>query len=96
MVSTTDLQRVSRHADNIYEAIIMIARRARQINDEQKIIMERELGLEDTAADFDDDEFEQIIEDRPETHLPKPSTLALYEFLDGDLYREYVEEKIDE
>ena len=36
MVDTIIMQDLNNYAESVYEAIIMIARRARQINDEQK------------------------------------------------------------
>ena len=42
MVSTIPLNEIEKHADNIYEAIIILAKRARQINDEQKRLYQQE------------------------------------------------------
>lgn len=84
MINTLSIAEIEKHADNIYEAIIVIARRARQINGEQKQLIERE--------DFDDEEYEEFNEERLEQYdsdyvrLPKPTTLALEEFL-ADRFR---------
>ncbi|MFQ5627874.1 MAG: DNA-directed RNA polymerase subunit omega [bacterium] len=94
MVRTIDLQSIHEFADNIYEAIITVARRARQINDEQRVYYERESDLDD-AGDFDDDELERINPEDIGVSLPKPSKIALDEFLEGDLAKEYVEENVN-
>jgi len=41
MIHTLPLESLEQNADNVYEAIIMIARRARQINELQKQIMDK-------------------------------------------------------
>lgn len=94
MVKTLDLKTIHNHAHNIYEAIITVARRARQINDDQRLLYERENDL-DEASDFEDDELERINPDFIELSLPKPSSVALEEFLSGDLIKEYVEENVN-
>jgi DNA-directed RNA polymerase subunit K/omega len=94
MVKTIDLKKIHKHAENIYEAIITVARRARQINDDQRLLYERENDLEE-IGDFEDDELERINPDYIEMSLPKPSRIALEEFLDGDLIKEYVEENVN-
>jgi len=91
MAQTIDFKRITTHADNVYEAIIMSSRRARQINTEQRIALERELGYDDND-DFDDEDFEDgqsanVIE------YPKASTQALEEFLRGDLKKNYIEDE---
>lgn len=91
MAETVDMKIIHQHAENVYEAIIMTARRARQINDEQHLIREREAELED-SSDFDDEEFETFTPEEPRLSLPKPHTLAMQEFLQGELVREYVED----
>ena len=94
MVKTIDLKKINQHADNIYEAVICIARRARQINDEQRIYYERESELDETS-DFDDDELEKINLDDIGINLPKPSKIALDEFLSDELEKKYVEENVN-
>lgn len=94
MVKTIDLQIIHTFADNIYEAIITVARRARQINDEQSVYYERESDFEE-GGDFDDDELERINPDEVGVSLPKPSRVALEEFLDGNLAKEYVDENVN-
>lgn len=94
MVETIDLKTINDKANNIYEAIISIARRARQINDDQRIYYERENELDETT-DFDDDELEKINLEDIGVNLPKPSKLALDEFMNNQLNIEYVEENVN-
>ena len=100
MASTLPIEEVKKHCGNIYEAIMIIAKRARQINDEQKRYIEQETGYDSSmdninADDFDDDSPEAV-EDRQRPpvkfiQLPKPTTIALEEMLSGKLSYEYAE-----
>ncbi|KAA3659810.1 MAG: RNA polymerase Rpb6, partial [Calditrichaeota bacterium] len=60
--------------------------RARQINDDQKQMFEKEYYDED-SDDFLEDEYEQVEKDVVEMNLPKPHTIALEEFLAGDVLK---------
>ena len=92
MAETIDLKSVRDRADSIYEAVIMIARRARQINAEQRQMMERETF--DEMGDFDDD-FEKVVPEEREADFPKPSSEAMEQFMNREIIREYVEDKKD-
>ncbi|KAA3616278.1 MAG: hypothetical protein DWQ05_11070 [Calditrichaeota bacterium] len=86
MVDTIVMKDLTNHAESIYEAIIMISRRARQINNEQKQQFEKDF-YDESSDDFLDDDYEPeeiVIET---THLPKPHTIALQEFLDGEIVK---------
>ncbi len=95
MAETLPIEELEKRADNIYEAIVMIARRARQINDMQKQMLE-----EQVEAAADEDEFDEEIDmdrvDRQYLKLPKPTTIALQEMMDGKLSKEYPEKKDDQ
>ncbi len=90
MAETLPINDLEKRADNIYEAIVMIARRARQINDLQKKILEDQV---EAAADDDDidDDIDMDRVDRQYLKLPKPTTIALQEMMDGKLSKEYPE-----
>ena len=88
MITTLSLREIEKHASNIYEAIIVLAKRARQINDEQKQLYQRD-GEYDSYDDYDDDEFEINTEEIEYLRLPKPSSLALEELLSGKLEYSY-------
>lgn len=82
---------VTKHVGNIYEAIVIIAKRARQINDEQKRYIESELMIESNTDDYDDDEYEVDRSNvRDFISLPKPTRIAIDEFIDGKLNYEYL------
>jgi DNA-directed RNA polymerase subunit K/omega len=97
MINTLPLSELEKYTSNIYEAIIVLAKRARQINDEQKQTTVNE-GDEE-YDEFDEDEGEIEIAKTDFVPLPKPTTLALNELLSGKIrfeYREEVEASEDE
>jgi len=104
MASTIPIEDLKKHSSNIYEAIMIIAKRARQINDEQKRLIEQETGYDsnmDSINDDDADEDGETAEERlahPVKYLklPKPTTLALDEMMAGRLNYRYAEKPADE
>jgi hypothetical protein len=56
-----DLTIIDSHAENIYEAIVVLSNRARQINEEMKIRLNQELEMFTTRMDSDEE-----IETNPE------------------------------
>ncbi|HDP98564.1 MAG TPA: hypothetical protein ENN22_05195 [bacterium] len=90
MSATLSFDELDKHSENVYEAIVIIAKRARQINEEQKRYIETETGLDDSISDSDDeDEFEQGRDEIKIIKLPKPTQLAIEEYLQGKLKYEY-------
>ncbi len=87
MIKTLSIREIEAKASNIYEAIIVLAKRARQINDEQKQFMVQEQDYDDDFDDFDD--FDVRISDEEIVRLPKPSTLSLGEFQKDDVRFDY-------
>jgi len=75
--------------ENIYEAISIIAKRANQINsDLKKELVDK---LEEFATY--NDSLEEVFENKEQIEvskfyekLPKPTSLAVEEWLDGDIY----------
>ena len=88
MINTLSLREIETHADNIYEAIIVLAKRARQINDEQKQLLHRETEY-DNYDDYDEDGYDAVTPDVDYPKLPKPTSLALGELLSGKLKYSY-------
>ena len=87
-VNTTPLKDFEKYVENIYEAIVIIAKRAKQINEEQKLTIEQEFHIED-ENDIYGDEQENDIERGEETNyikLPKPTMVALDEMLSGSIW----------
>ncbi len=92
MAETLSLESIEKNASNIYEAIVMIARRARQINELQKRILDDEAEAISQTEEFDDEGINADIVERQFLKLPKPTTIALQEMIDGKLERVNPEE----
>ena len=91
MAETIPLEELEKYADNVYEAIIMMAKRARQINDQQKKLMEKHVEQYLSDENLDEDGINQDLVDHQYLKLPKPSTIAMDEMLAGKLVKEYPE-----
>lgn len=95
MVSTISLDDLEQYVENVYEAIVVIAKRARQINEEQKQIIEAEMQLGEElmppTEEYDEDEVDKRALERDFPKLTKPTRLAVAEMLEGKLKYEYVE-----
>ncbi|MBX7152117.1 DNA-directed RNA polymerase subunit omega [bacterium] len=74
---------------NVFEAVMVAAKRARQINDEQMIQVRTVMEGEDSPEDENVKVNREDILDLEK--LPKPVTTALNELLDGQLDFEYIE-----
>lgn len=89
-----EIRRLDDHATNIYEAIVIMSRRARQINEEVKIALNQE--LENFAPRIDS---EEEIETNPEQmrisiefeKAPKPTQRAIEDMVEGQLTFRYRE-----
>jgi len=89
MVSTLPLSKLEKYSKNIYEAVMVIAKRARQINEEQRIEMERELMF---TEEPEEEKAKEEVE-KPYKKLPKPTKVALDEMLQGKIRFRYKEEE---
>ncbi len=86
-------------AENIYEAVLIISRRARQIGELQKRRVDRHLGqtemLEQAAAraraESGDDSVEVEEIERDKISFPKPIVLSLAEMVEGKIEKKYEE-----
>ena len=87
MIKTLSIRDLENKADNIYEAIIVLAKRARQINADQKLLLAKEQDYDDDFDEFD--EYDVQVRDEDIVILPKPSHLSLTEFLDGKIRYDY-------
>jgi DNA-directed RNA polymerase subunit K/omega len=86
---TRNLHDIEQKTGNIYEAIVIVAKRANQINKEMKAELDRK--LEEFA--YYADNFEEIFENREQIEiskfyerLPKPTSIALDEFMNDRVY----------
>ncbi len=85
---TRDVDRLSAPTTNIYESVAVIAKRARQIAAKQKEELNSKLA--EFASTVDN--LEEIFENREQIEIskfyermPKPTTVATEEFLNGEL-----------
>ncbi|MEQ9305078.1 MAG: DNA-directed RNA polymerase subunit omega [Marinoscillum sp.] len=85
-IITRDNEKIAEPSGNVYESIAVIGKRARQISAQQK--EELNAKLAEFASSVDN--LEEIFENREQIEIsrfyermPKPSTVAIEEFLDG-------------
>ena len=84
-----DMVSLSKNTENIYETVMIIAKRANQIAQETK--QELEAKLQEFAVYTDDQQEmveneEQIEISRQYERMPKPTLIAAKEYEDGELY----------
>jgi DNA-directed RNA polymerase subunit K/omega len=101
---TRDLKTFDKEVGNIYEATVILSKRANQISLEMKEELHRKLDEFATAQD----NLEEIFENREQIEiakfyerLPKPTLIAIHEFLNSKLYfrnpiREKKESELEE
>ncbi|MBN2028979.1 DNA-directed RNA polymerase subunit omega [bacterium] len=92
-VSILDL---TKKTNNVYESVVIMCKRARQINDEQKlqIEMEREIvpGIENREnEDFDEVEIDREALLKEHKKYPKPSEVAIQEMLGDQIEYRFVD-----
>lgn len=85
---TRDNEKIAEPSGNIYESIVVIGKRARQIAAQQKEELNSKLA--EFASSVDN--LEEIFENREQIEIskfyermPKPSTVAVEEFLEGKI-----------
>jgi len=86
---TRDMMKMSEDTGNIYETLMVIAKRANQISAEMKKDLEKKLQ---EFASFNDN-LEEVFENREQIEisryyekLPKPTLIALQEFQDNKIF----------
>jgi len=92
MIKTLSIRDIEKKATNIYEAIVVLAKRARQINDDQKQERAAERDYEDEYGGYGEEEYPVEVPDDFED-LPKPTAIALEEFLQDKVKFNYLEDK---
>jgi DNA-directed RNA polymerase subunit K/omega len=92
-ISPIDLREIDKRASNVYEAIIVSAKRARQINDENKIEFNALLNtIPETTTDDDIEDITNPAQLKIALELEKknkPHLQALDELLQGKIDFEY-------
>ena len=86
---TRDVEKLDRQTGNIYETVVVVSRRANQISSELKKELNRK--LEEFA--YYTDNLEEVFENREQIEisrfyerLPKPTLIALDEYLEGKIF----------
>lgn len=86
---TRDLDKLDAPTGNIYETVVVISKRANQISVEMKQELNRK--LEEFA--YYTDNLEEVFENREQIEiskfyerLPKPTLIAMQEFVDDEVY----------
>lgn len=86
---TRDLDKLEAPTGNIYETVVVISKRSNQISVEVKAELNRK--LEEFA--YYTDNLEEVFENREQIEiskfyerLPKPTLIALQEFVDEEIY----------
>ncbi|WP_299284655.1 DNA-directed RNA polymerase subunit omega [uncultured Mucilaginibacter sp.] len=86
---TRDLRDLDKSTDNIYESIVVMSKRANQISNNIK----EELGQKLSEFTQSNDNLEEVFENREQIEIskhyekmPKPSLIAVQEFLEGKIY----------
>ena len=100
-VITRDLDKIAAQTGNVYESVVIISKRARQIAVNIKEELNNKLAEFATTVD----NLEEVFENREQIEiskfyerLPKPTTTATEEFLESKLnhrLRNELEEKLD-
>ena len=94
-----DIEEVSGKAENIYEAIVVLLKRARQINEEMKIEFNQRIEMLQSRIFEPEEETEQpqtnpdqILIAQEFEQRPKPTETAIDELMDGKVTFRYKEE----
>lgn len=86
---TRDVQELEKETGNIYESIVIMAKRANQISQEMKEELNSKLQEFATTQDNLEEVFEnreQIEISRFYERLPKPHAIAIQEMLEDEIY----------
>jgi DNA-directed RNA polymerase subunit K/omega len=99
-IKPLDIEKLSGKADNIYEAIVVLLKRARQINEEMKIEFNQRIEMLQTRIFEPEEETEQpqtnpdqILVAQDFEKRPKPTETAINEILNDQLSYRYKEDE---
>src|SRR5580704_13555250 len=93
---TRDVRKLESQTGNVYETICIISRRANQISAEMKEELDSKLEEFSTKTDTLEEVYEnveQIEISKIYERLPKPSSIAAQEFIDGKIYYRMADEQ---
>ena len=76
-------------ADNIYEAIIVVAKRARKVGEEQRKEIDKQIGALDLSESTEEEPIEEDEEEPHYIRYEKPTMIAMKEMVNGKLKYNY-------
>ena len=88
-IITRDVDKIAAQTGNVYQSVVIISKRARQIAINIKEELNNKLAEFATTVDNLEEVFEnreQIEVSKYYERLPKPSAIAIQEFLDNKIY----------
>jgi DNA-directed RNA polymerase subunit K/omega len=98
-IKPIDIEGMSNKAENIYEAIVVLLKRARQINEEMKIEFNQRIEMLQSRIFEPEDESDQpqtnpdqILVAQEFERRPKPTETAINELLEGKMTFRYKED----
>ncbi len=93
-VGTIKVEEIEAKTENLYQGVVILAKRARRINEKQTEELRDQLGEMDNDEDLNDEpdaDRESIVSEFDKR--PKPTTAAINELMDDKLHYEYKEEE---
>ncbi len=93
---TYDKDLIEKNASSIYEAIVVMGKRSEQINGELRTELHQKLdefAVHNTNLEEVFENREQIEISKHFESLPKPTSIAIQEWLDNEIYFRKVEDK---
>ena len=97
-VATRDLNSFDKKTENVYESLVIISRRANQIANDLKEELNEKIqefggGAQENTDETAPENNEQIELARFYEQMPKPSLIAIQEFLNNQIYYRLPEEE---
>ncbi len=99
-IKPLDIEQLTGRAENIYEAIVILLKRARQINEELKIEFNQRIEMLQSRIFEPEEETEQpqtnpdqILVAQEFEQRPKPTEIAVEELMENKLTHRYKEEE---
>lgn len=98
-IKPIDIEALSGKAENVYEAIVILLKRSRQINEEMKIEFNQRIEMLQSRIFEPEEETEQpqtnpdqILVAKEFEQRPKPTETSINELMDGSITYRYKEE----
>ena len=97
-MSRISIEELMNKTGNLYEAVAIMAKRARQVNQKQHNTLELEKDVVIPAENRDMEDFDEVEIDRDallrdHEKLPKPTRIAIEEMMDDEISFRYKNEK---